>query len=566
MKKLIYLAILIITFTSCDSSLEVDIQDSFDFTIKSNQKDVSFISEEIKTTVKIEPERKVDGTKYFFSYEPIKGNGYYKLNESILTPGQEYEINGLNLDLFYVGEDIEIHEVEIKVKNDSDLLVKHNITYKIVDLNDFKVNVINNSNEEVFFTENVSFDLEIEKIQTELEQELTYDVKFIEKSLDGALTIDGNQLELGNEITGLSEGRINVNFLASESGNLYIKLLVKASNGKSQEVTVNYKIKATKIVLKVTPELSSNYVETPTKFNFEISKEGVENLTYELSFDGANGELKNENETFTNNQFFIVNEGIFEMDFSGLETSNNPLEFKLKVSNGTIEEILVDFEIKQTDFDFNITPNTSSNYVMELTLFDFDISKYGDQSLTYKMTFTGPRGEIKYRSNPYSNNQNIPLNFNIGGWFTYRGNEISSSPILFTITASNGVSKTKTINFESTPTEFEAIPSSYSLSQVYHFGIFLTINLILPEVQNQYLTYRAYFKTTDLGNISVKENNTGVSFSAGQILDLAGNRAMRLNISQSGTLTPKKGQITFVIIDSNNVEKEVTIDLEWTDF
>ncbi len=563
MKKLIYLALVLITFISCDTGLEVEIQDSFDFTIKSNQKDVSFISEEIKTTVTIEPERMVQGTKYLFSYESIKGNGYYKQNESILTPGQEYEVDGLSLDLFYVGEDIENHEVELKIKNDNGLLVKHSITYKIVDLNDFRVNVINLSSDEIFFSENANFDLEIEKVQNELNQDLTYDIKFLESSLNGKLTIQETEIELGNEITGLSEGRFNSNFLASESGNLDIRLLVRASNGKTQEVTVSYKIKPTKIILKVTPELNNNYIETPTKFNFEVSKEGIENLTYELSFDGAAGQLKNESETFPNDQFFYVNDGEFEMEFLGLEVSNNPIEFTLKASNGSIEVVFIDFEVKQTDFDFNITPTEQSDFVGDLTVFEFNISKYGDQDLSYTLSFSGPQGEIIIGSNTYMNNQNIFLNFAETGWFHFTGKEVSNTPIVFTITASNGVEKTQTINFESIATDFEVIPSSTFISQFYLFPASLNINIIPPEVNNQFITYKMYFKSDDLSFISLDELNTGGSVSAGEILDLGNYRNIRLNVKQIGTQRPEQGKLTFVFIDSNNIEKEVTIDVEW---
>ncbi|TCP28156.1 uncharacterized protein DUF3872 [Tenacibaculum skagerrakense] len=563
MRKLLYIFIILTSLLACDTGLEIEVQDSFDFTITSDQKDISFVSEEINTTITIEPERKVQGTQYFFSYELDNGNGYYKLNNTILTPGQEYKLESLEFNLVYVGEDVNTHTTEITIRNSNDLTTSHLISYKIVDFNDFKVNTIKLSNDEVFLSQKVEFELEIEKVVNELEQELEYEIKFINSSLNGKLNINQNEIVLGESLTDLSEGKHRISFLANQGGNAQIDLLVKASNGKSQEVTINSEIIPTSILLEVTPEKTENYIKTPTAFNFNIYKIGVEEITYELVFKNINGKLSNTDNEYFKNETISVTEGNFQMNFEGFETSNTPIEFTLNASNGLSKTVSVDFSVLQTDFDLVVTPDEPNDYVGDLTPFEFSISKKGDQNLQYEISFNGPKGEILYQGNSYSNNDRIDLNIVTGGRFEFRGKEVSNEPLQFTVRASNGLSKTVSVNFESTPTDFEVIPSNDNISQFYMFDISLNMNIISPEVDNQFISYKMYFKTTDLGEIYIEERNTNQQISAGEILDLGFNTNIRMTINQRGTITQRKGEITFVIIDSNNVEREVTVAIEW---
>ncbi len=459
MKKIIYTFLVLITFCACDTELEVAVKDSFDFSIESDQKTVNFISEEIKTTITIEPERKVTGTKYFFSYKVENGEGFYKLGNTILTPELEYEVENLNFDLLYIGEDIDIHKTNITIRNNSDLVNEHSINYKIVDLNDFRVNIVRLSDEEIFFRQQANFELEIEKIVNELTQSLNYELEFINSSLNGRLLFNDNQFLTGQKLTNLSEEKLSFIFWAEEIGNLELDFLVKASNGKEKQIKVT-------------------------------------------------------------------------------------------------------FLIKENDFSFNIIFNNDKAFANDLTGFNFTLDVTGVPSTQYYLSASGPKGEIRLNGLATNTTTEIPIQQDRLS-FEYRGLEISKEPIVFKLRDDFGKVKTKVVDFESLPTNFDIIPSSTSINQFYMFDMSFNVNIIPPNVQNQFLKYKVYYTSENLGDTSLKETITNVSVQPGQLMDLQNLRTARFGLSQLGTRSIRSGSITLVFVDSNGVEEKITIDINW---
>ena len=562
MKNIIYI-ILILAYVSCNTELDIAVKDNFDFNITAEKTNINFINKEVKTSLKIAPERIVKGTKYFFSYEIIKGKGFFKLQNKNLNINTEYELSSLESLLIFIGEEITEHEILITIKNDKGLIKEQTLTYKTVDLNDFKVNVTKLTNDEVYFTEDVEFSLEIEKITNELNEELTYELKNTKRSLQGELLINGNELNLDESIVNLSEGKLSALFSSSEIGNLELVFLVKASNGKEYEIQVDFFIKETEIELKITPLEPYNYIGYQTNFNFEILKKGTEELSFELLFNGNKGQLKNGIETYNNGQSFSIDKGAYQMQYTGLESSIHPIQFILKASNGTSKIVDVDFEVKESDFNFIIKPSSNSNFVGEKTRFDIDLTHVGGGNTTYEMYFSGPKSEILYNEVIYKNLDLIPVSIGNSG-FEYKGLEISNELINFVVKASNNVVKEQKVNFDSKPTDFVVIPSNDNVSQYFQFDISLNVGIIPPDVVDQFITYKFYFETQDLGDISITEHNTNQVIKAGELLDLGNYRNLRLSLSQSGNVIQRKGKLILFFIDSNNVKKEVPIQVEWT--
>lgn len=456
--KNIFYALFALVLISCDSNLDVIVKDNFDFKVTTEQKEISFIGEEIKTTIKINPERVVKGTKYYFSYELNKGKGLYKMDGSTLIPGEEYELNSLEVEVVYIAEEPEENEIKIKVRNDSDLETEKLVYYKVVDLNDFQVTVKKSANE-IYFKEEIAIDFNIEKLANELGQDLTYEFKYVGSSLLGDLLIGDSEFKEGKSLTGLSEGKISVVFKAKEAGDFSLIFLVKASNGKEHEVVANFLVKKTDFEFKIYPSKSENYVNDLTRFSFEVISNGVESLSYELVFTGQKGELVNGGNSFTNGETYNTIGGYFYMDYKALEISNSSLEFEIKASNGVIKKVIVDFE--------------------------------------------------------------------------------------------------------SLPTNFEVTLGSDNLSNFYQFDLSSSFSIIPPEVRNQFLEYKFYYETSNLGSTSLIEYNTGKTVSPGEILDMEAYRSGRFVITQQGAVQPQKGEIKFVFIDSNGVKVEKTATVDW---
>lgn len=560
--KNIVLKILLLAFVSCNSELDVIVQDTFDFKVTTEKKEISFINEEVNTSITIEPEQVVKGTKYYFSYNVSKGKGYYKLGDKKLNANDEYELNTLNTQLTFITEEIMDNEVLITVKNDNDLIKEKTLIYKAVDLNDFTVVISKNTENEVYYTENVNFEIEIKKLASELSQDLTYELISKKQSLEGKLLVNGSELKQEEKIAQLTEGKLSLDFLSFETGNLDLHFLIKASNGREHEVKVNYIIKATEIELKIVPSKTSNYIGFQTDFNIEVIKKGSENLLFDLSFNGSLGRLKNVDKTFLNGEYFGVMSRQYKMQYTGLESSQQPIEFTIKASNGNTQSVLVEFETKKSDFSFTIIPFSNANYVGEKTEFKLDLIHIGGGSNSYEMYFTGPKSEITFNNQKYTNLDVIPVVIG-NSTLEFKGLEVSDEPINFVIKGSDGSTRSKTISFESKPTDFVIVVSGDNLKQYYQFDISLEVNVIPPDVKNQFITYKFYYETENLGDISITEHNTNQIISSGEYLDLGNYRNMRLSLSQSGNVEPRNGKLKLVFIDSNGVRKEKVINVEW---
>ena len=387
MKNLLY-TLLIIMFISCDSGLDVIVKDNFDFDITTEQKEISLIGEQVKTSIKINPERIVKGTKYYFSYKLNKGKGLYKMDGLTLIPGEEYELKSLETEIVYIAEELESNEVKVVVKNDSDLEVEKLISYKIVGLNDFQVIVTKSANE-VYFKEDVAIDFDIEKLASELEQDLAYEFKYVKSSLSGNLFIEDNELKEGELLANLSEGKISTVFKANETGNFSLTFLVKASNGKEHEVVVNFLIMKTNFEFKVYPSKSKNYVNELTRFDFEILSNGTEALNYKLIFRGQQGKLVRGSDSFMNGSVYNTPGGRFSMEYKAFEINDNPIEFEIEASNGVMKKVVVNFESLPTEFEVTLGSNDLSNFYQFDLSSSFNIipTEVQNQALTYKFYY-----------------------------------------------------------------------------------------------------------------------------------------------------------------------------------
>lgn len=387
MKNLLY-PLLILIFISCDSNLDVIIKDNFDFKITTEQKEISRIGEEVKTSIKITPERIVKGTKYYFSYKLSKGRGVYKMNDTTLIPEEEYELKSLEEEIVYIAEELGDNEVEITVRNENDLGAKRVIFYKIVDLTNFQVTVTKSA-DEIYFKEVLTFDFDIKKLANELEQDLTYEFRYIKSSLVGDLFINDDELKEGSSRTNLSEGKVSGVFRAKETGNFNLTFLVEASNGKKHEVIINFLVKKTDFEFKVYPSNREGYVNDLTRFNFEIVSNGIEALNYNLTFRGQQGELKINGNSFTNEQIHNTLGGRFFAEYKAVEISNDPIEFEVKASNGLVKKVIVDYKSLPTEFEVVLGSSNLSNYYVFNVSSNFSIISpdVKSQRLTYKFYY-----------------------------------------------------------------------------------------------------------------------------------------------------------------------------------
>ena len=134
--KLTIMAAVFMLAAACEP-LEIEVQEAFDFEIQTEYINTNFIDMPINTHLSIVPEREQTEVKYFLSYKITSGSGYFKMEDSILTPNQEYEIEDLEMFLKYFGNTAELNEVKLTIRDSNDQEKEQLLTFNIIYRTDF---------------------------------------------------------------------------------------------------------------------------------------------------------------------------------------------------------------------------------------------------------------------------------------------------------------------------------------------------------------------------------------------------------------------------------------------
>ncbi len=229
MKKSTLILFALSFITGCEP-IEVNVKDSFDFQIKSEYISSNKIDTEILTFISVIPDYIVEETNYTFEYEIQEGEGFYKLENNILPPGQQYEFNNLEIVPKYVAKTEGQHQINTFLENDKGLRKEHKLAYQIIEQGfDFTVTFDKNEN---YINEYTNLIL---RLDTTKNEEAMYKVYF--KNIDGELEIlDSEEAINQNEFLDLKSEFIKGRFRSFEVGNKEIEFVIESSNGiaKSQ--------------------------------------------------------------------------------------------------------------------------------------------------------------------------------------------------------------------------------------------------------------------------------------------------------------------------------------------
>jgi hypothetical protein len=276
MKRIITFLIILIIVISCEP-IEVQVQDSFDFQIKSEYLVVNKIETEIPTILNIIPERIVEDTNYSFSYKIFEGDGFFKLGNTILVPEQEYEIEDLQLDLKYTGEIDGEHKITTTLTDSKGLSKNHLVAYQIEGKTDFDF-IVSFDKDENYINEYTDFTLRLDK---KGDDELTYKAYF--QNIEGELKVtDIQEVIKQNELFNISEG-INIGkFKSIEVQDKEIEFVIEASNGIRKSKTISFNSLQTNFEVIITPTPFRGHFSESIQFNILI--EQPDDLTQEISY------------------------------------------------------------------------------------------------------------------------------------------------------------------------------------------------------------------------------------------------------------------------------------------
>ncbi len=227
--------------------IEVTVKDSFDFQIKSQYISINKIDTEILTFIDIFPDHIVEGTIYTFEYEILEGDGFYKLENLVLSPGQKYEFSDLEIVPKYIAKTEGQHQIQTFIENDKGLRKEHKLAYQIIK-EDFEFSVAFDKNEN-YVNEYTDFIL---RIDTTKNEEAIYKVYF--KNVNGELEIlDSEGAISQNEFLDLDNEFMKGRFRSFEVGSLEIEFVIESSNGIVKSQKVEYSSLQTDFEVVMTP-------------------------------------------------------------------------------------------------------------------------------------------------------------------------------------------------------------------------------------------------------------------------------------------------------------------------
>jgi hypothetical protein len=260
MKKSILILFALSFIIGCEP-IEVNVKDSFDFQIKSQYISINKTDTEILTFIDIFPNHIIEGTTYTFEYEIQEGDGFYTLENLVLSPGQKYEFSDLGIVPKYVAKIEGQHHIQTFIENDKGLRKEHKLSYQIIE-QDFEFSVVFGKNEN-YINEYTDFILRLNIAKNE---EATYKVYF--KNIDGELEIlDSEETINQNELLDLDSEFIKGRFRSFEVGNQEIEFVIESSNGIIKSQIINFKTLLTDFEVVMTP----NPLKVPYRWDMNFT-------------------------------------------------------------------------------------------------------------------------------------------------------------------------------------------------------------------------------------------------------------------------------------------------------
>jgi hypothetical protein len=291
-------------------------------------------------------------------------------------------------------------------------------------------------------------------------------------------------------------------------------------------------------------------------FSMKYFDTGVEGKLSINGIEHAQGEIINN-----------ISNGVMSLNYLGTSTGDGSLTFEVTASNGIVKDIIIPITVKETDFEFTVLFDKEKNYINESTPFNINIETKGTENLTYKAYFKNVEGEVKLDSEDQKILQNREFNLSEGITFgEFKGTKAQDTHIEFVVEASNGLVKSKTINFETLLTDFEVVMTPDPLSAPYRWNyLSFTYFIKRPDNLEQEIEYYLHITSVGLGdlmyNLSGSEDHIpqGFEWNIGNRISSGGF------LKQLGVVSPRKGVVTFHFRDSNGATYEKSINVDYYD-
>ena len=334
---------------------------------------------------------------------------------------------------------------------------------------------------------------------------LTYKMNYFISGGEGVLQNGTAAVESG-QFFDVQKGAFQYKFTPTVAGNFVLTFQLKDSNGQiiSKDVT----IVVSNNKFSFTPTPSQNvFVNEDNVFSYALVPTGdyagtVYNVSYSIE-SGKTGSFYQDATAIQQGIPMTVTPTAFKLTYRPTAVGLHKIHYIVTDSNGLKEEIIQEVNVIASDYKFNIQQANTKIYknnpdALLLSLSQEQINPRIKYNLKY--TISGV-GQVLNNGTPLKNDSDITAgNHN----YTFISNQSGTSKIEFTITDSNGIVHTQTINYSVVNADFTLSTSGDG-----------TINLAKSKVINFYLSQIA---PDDTANYQVRYLIESGSTGAGKLI------------------------------------------------
>ena len=439
MKKILLILIGVISLFGCHK--EVQIRSSFPFEVTADFKKEAFVNIPIQAIFDLTPEQIVTTNVYSVSYRLLEGKGEVILeNGEVLEEREINELEGLLFKPMFVPQSSGKISVEFTFADQEGETTVKIVDYSISDTN-FNVTTTGDlSNITVGQRLQITYDI-TEEGKTSIDE---YTLVF-SSSKNGFLTVNNVDYKAGDKIKIPA-----LNFIAfytpSVEGKHQITNSITAnSNQLTQTKDVFVSVEPTNFEFNITTPNEVTVGKT-IDLDFTINElVGTSNFDMQYSIAGVNGEFKNANNIVLQSNTSYDVDPTFRLKLKGVEEGTMDIKFSIKNQFGVIKSETISIKVLPINFDYNV--KLLDNVITLDRAIRFEFSMNAPDVLDYDLSFTAnTRGAMRVNFKIVEEGDKLRIG-NKSFVAEYLPDVAGNALLNFTITASNGVSKTKTVNF-----------------------------------------------------------------------------------------------------------------------
>ncbi len=333
-----------------------------------------------------------------------------------------------------------------------------------------------------------------------------------------------------------------------------VKVTVEDSDKKSEIIEINYDIQHNEYSLDVSTPVNMVNVNSVKSFSYTLLNIGKDKeVSYERAFYITQGSGKVFNsdgsEEIELEKFKAIENGTHSHSIQFTEPGESKLVISTRDSNGQIKSDTLTYQVNVVDFSFTATREKDNIFIDENININFALNENQGSGGQYKMYYVVNKGDVDISSGGVSIASGTPTNISLGN-FSWNLRAESQNPIDISFFASNesGSEIKRSITINVTPGSFEFNPIPATNSQSLNKDIIF--NTSITEDGPSDSPYSLSFSSTGTGVVTFN----GKEYTAGQKIENL--TALNFSFAYKGS-TSGKHQITFILINSKNVSKEV---------